>query len=215
MRAVDQWAAIEADFPAGWTDATLAFTPEGPVAEAAAVLVPLRPGRVGDQLRVDLERELGDATRLRGLLGRLDKKRIWGTLSLVDVTAPEAAAGSFEAARDRTGLAEAWDDAVATLPPDWSDVLFQLDLDSSDHIPRASLLGAPLNPTRVPGAIAIRFRAASGKNSYGTSPVMVRRCLERMDAEGITGGLSVVFGLSDADNAVTQGPVWRVAGRSV
>jgi hypothetical protein len=44
---------------------------------------------------------------------------------------------------------------------------------------------------------------------------MVRRCFERMDAEGITGRLSVVFGLSESDSAVTQGPVWRVAGRSV
>ena len=44
---------------------------------------------------------------------------------------------------------------------------------------------------------------------------MARRCLERMDAEGITGRIRVVFDLSDSENDVTQGPVWRVAGRSV
>jgi hypothetical protein len=44
---------------------------------------------------------------------------------------------------------------------------------------------------------------------------MVRRCLERMEAERITGTVSVLFGLSDADDAVTQGPVWRIDGRSV
>jgi hypothetical protein len=44
---------------------------------------------------------------------------------------------------------------------------------------------------------------------------MARRCFERMDAEGITGRVTVVHSLSDADNEVTQGPVWRVAGRSV
>ena len=85
---------------------------------------------------------------------------------------------------------------------------------SSDHLPRAALLGAPLNPTRNPDAIALRFRV-SGKQGYGASAGMVMRCLERMDADGITGRISVVGGLSDAENAVTQGPVWRLAGRSV
>ena len=44
---------------------------------------------------------------------------------------------------------------------------------------------------------------------------MARRCFERMDAERITGAIEVLTGLSDTENAVTQGPVWRVAGRSV
>jgi hypothetical protein len=36
-----------------------------------------------------------------------------------------------------------------------------------------------------------------------------------MDAEGITGSISIAYGLSDTENAATQGPVWRLAGRSV
>jgi hypothetical protein len=44
---------------------------------------------------------------------------------------------------------------------------------------------------------------------------MARRCFERMDADEITGRISVLEGLSDTQNAATQGPVWRVAGRSV
>jgi hypothetical protein len=44
---------------------------------------------------------------------------------------------------------------------------------------------------------------------------MARRCFERMDADGITGRIAILNGLSDTENAVTQGPVWRVAGRSV
>jgi hypothetical protein len=103
---------------------------------------------------------------------------------------------------------------VAELPPDWSDLLCELELDSSDHLPRAALLGAPLNPTRNPDAIALRFRV-SRKQGYGASPLMVRRCLERMDAEGITGTIRVVYELSNTENMVTQGPVWRLAGRSV
>ncbi len=66
----------------------------------------------------------------------------------------------------------------------------------------------------MPGEIALRFRA-SGKQGYGVSPQMARRCLERMDAEGLTGSLVVLDGLSDTENAVTQGPVWRLAGKSV
>jgi hypothetical protein len=89
-----------------------------------------------------------------------------------------------------------------------------LDLDSSDHLPRAALLGAPLNPSRVPDEIALQFRA-SGKQGYGVSPQMARRCLERMDADGITGSLRIPYGLSDTENDVTQGPVWRLAGKSV
>jgi len=38
---------------------------------------------------------------------------------------------------------------LAKLPPDWSDVLCVLELESSDHVPRAALLGAPLTPSRV------------------------------------------------------------------
>ena len=44
---------------------------------------------------------------------------------------------------------------------------------------------------------------------------MTRRCLERMDAEGISGRVTVLHGISDTDRAATQGPVWRIAGRSV
>ena len=57
--------------------------------------------------------------------------------------------------------------------------------------------------------------SAAGKQGYGVAPVMARRCFERMDAEGITGSLNVLYDLSDAGNAETQGPVWRLAGRSV
>jgi hypothetical protein len=103
---------------------------------------------------------------------------------------------------------------LSSLAPDWSDLLCELELDSSDHVPRAALLGAPLNPSSVAGASALRFRV-SGKQGYGVSPQMARRCFERMDAEGITGRIRAVHALSDTENADTQGPVWRLAGRSV
>jgi len=137
---------------------------------------------------------------------------VWGTLSLIE-SISEAPVPTQATTRP-TLLASAWDTAVATLSPGWSDLLCELALDSSDHLPRAALLGAPMNPTRNLEAIALRFRV-SGKQGYGVSPGMARRCFERMDADGITGRISVLGGLSDTENAVTQGPVWRVAGRSV
>lgn len=214
MRAVDQWAEIEADLPEGWSEVRLAFSPEGDASQAARILAPLAPGRVGDELRIHVTRAGSGAERARNVLGHLDGRRVWGTLRLLGSNTEARSAAAAPAALAADTLADAWDALQAELPPDWSDVLCQLDLESSDHVPRAALLGAPLNPTRVPGEIAIRFRA-SGRHGYGTSPGMVRRCLERMDADGITGRVSVVLGLSDSDHAVTQGPVWRVAGRSV
>jgi hypothetical protein len=212
MRAADQWAQIEGALGSDWTEARLSFVPEGTPAEAATVLAPLQPVRVGADLRFHITRSDAGAERARNILGRLDRKRIWGTLALLDVerSAPQAATGAVP----KPSLAFSWDAALAELPPDWADLLCELELDSTDHLARAALHGAPLNPTRNPDTSALRFRV-SGKQGYGASPLMVRRCLERMDREGITGRITVVHALSDTENAVTQGPVWRVAGRSV
>jgi hypothetical protein len=215
MRTVDQWAQIEEDLPPDWSEAQLTFVAEGSVADAAAVLGPLQPGQVGDALRLHVARADGGVERARNIFGRLDGRRIWGTLELIgaieDVVPGSATA---ETTMRRASLAETWDAALAALPPDWSDILCVLELDSSDHVPRAALLGAPMNPSRVPGDVALQFRA-SGKQGYGVSPQMARRCFERMDAEAITGSIRIAYGLSDTENAATQGPVWRLAGRSV
>jgi hypothetical protein len=215
MRAADQWNQIEAQLSPSWGATQLSFTPEGSLAEAAAVLAPLQPLRVGDELRWHVSRLGGGPEKTRNILGRLDRKRVWGTLAVHEVVM--AATEPLLPLPRRPGtvaLADAWDELIAALPPDWSDLLCELELDSSDQIARAALLGAPTNPTRVPGEIALRFRA-SGKQGYGVAPPMARRCFERMDAEGITGRITVVYDLSDTANDMTQGPVWRVAGRSV
>jgi hypothetical protein len=44
---------------------------------------------------------------------------------------------------------------------------------------------------------------------------MTRRCLERVDQEGIRGELRILRVLSDTHPVATQGPVWYVDGRSV
>jgi hypothetical protein len=214
MRAADQWAQIEEGLPPDWVETRLSFTPEGSVADAAAILGPLQPGRVGSELRLHVSRLGGGPERARNLFRRLDQRRVWGTLALLETVEEAAEAPTPAIAAPRKPLAESWDEALAELPPDWSDLLCDLELDSSDHVPRAALLGAPLNPSRVADAIALRFRC-SGKQGYGVSPRMARRCFERMDAEGIMGRITIVQALSDTENADTQGPIWRVAGRSV
>ena len=114
----------------------------------------------------------------------------------------------------REAVADLWDAAVATRPADWSDLLCELELTSSDHLSRAALLTAPVNPTRVPGRSAFRFRVAR-RFGYGASPQMTRRCLARLDGDGIPGRLTLLHVLSDTHNVATQGPVWRVAGKAV
>jgi hypothetical protein len=212
VKLVDQWRAIEADLPAGWLDARVDVVPEtaSERPRAAALLGPANPGRVGDALRLHVRRGGGAAgpEGVRRLFARVDDARIWSSLRLVDATDAAAVEAPAE-----SSLAERWDAAVATLPPDWSDVLAELTLRSSDYMPRAALLCAPLNPTRS-GQLAFRFRVAR-RAGYGASPVMVRRCLERLDAEQIRGDVAILRMLSESRHVATQGPVWRVGGRSV
>jgi hypothetical protein len=223
MRAVEQWERIKEGLPEDWQEARLAFTPEDPsaISQAAAVLAPLGPGRALDSLRFTVRPSGGPSgvESVRNLLSRVDGKRIWGEVAILDVTAPEEETVDAGSGDHATGavpsrsLVAAWEDELAKLPPDWSDALGELELESSDFLARAALLGAPLNPTRVPDRLALRFRA--GRNGYGTSPTMTRRCFERMDAESITGQVRVLNVLSNVENVSTQGPVWRVAGRAV
>ena len=213
MRAVDQWSELERSLPGGWQEVRLSFVPEdaGSEAAAAAILAPLGPGRVGGELRFTLRRAGGASQQsLRNLLGRLDARRTWGTLSLVDATVEER---PVEPEAPSAGLADSWDAALEDIPPDWRDLLCELELGSTDYLPRAALLGAPLNPTRVPGRITLRFRVS--RRGYGASSSMARRSFERMDTEGITGRLAILNALSETDHVATQGPVWRIAGRSV
>jgi hypothetical protein len=210
--AVEQWNEIRERLGDDWDEARLTFSVEeaGAVGQGAAVLAPLGPGRVGSELRFQVQRRGGGPEKVRNLLGRLDEKRVWGSLELVD-SRREA---PLQAVSPVTSLADAWDDEVARLAPGWRDLLCELELESTDYVPRAALLGAPLNPTRRRDAIALRFRV-SRDGGYGASPGMARRCLERMDAEGIAGRVTVLHGLSDTENVGTQGPVWRIGGRSV
>lgn len=213
MWPVEQWSRIRADLPADWADARVAITVPNPSqrSRAAALLGPAGPGIAGDELRVTVSRTGSGVgpDQLAKLLGKIDDSRIRATVRLL-----EAGERAPQVDAPRLGLADAWAQAVAEFPPDWSDLYCELELTSSDHLQRAALLVAPLNPARVPGRSAFRFRVAHSYG-YGASPQMMARCLERVDQEGIPGQLTILHVLSDTHNVDTQGPVWRVGGKAV
>ena len=204
---------MQADLPEEWADAQLALEVPNAAqrARAAALLGPANPGRAGSELRFAAHRRGAGtgAEAIRRLLQRLDSGRIRGNLRLVGTTEipPEADV-------DRGGLKPVWEDALASLPPDWSDLLCEIGVTSSDYLQRAALLLAPVNPTKTPDRSAFRFRVAR-RFGYGASPAMTRRCLERLDEEGIAGHVSILRALSDTHNVATQGPVWYVEGKAV
>jgi hypothetical protein len=214
MTLVSQWRQLEAGLPADWKQArlSLAVADITEVDRAAALLGPLAPGRSRAQLNFAVTRgSWPGPDAVRRLLGRLDEERIGGRLVLLEAVAESRA----EEARPPAGLAGSWDELVSTFPEDWSDLLCHLDLTSSDDLPRAALLTAPLNPTREHGdPPGFRFRVAR-RFGYGTSPEMTRRCLARLDEEAIPGRLRVLRVLSDTKPVATQGPVWYIGGKAV
>jgi hypothetical protein len=213
MRTVEQWRRLQSELPENWGEVKLDVTV--PRAElrprAASLLGPAGPGRFGDALRVSVHRAGGGIgpDQAERLFRKLDEERIRATVTLgsVDERAERAIVV-------RGSLAGAWDAAEAALPSDWSDLLCELELTSSDHLDRGALLLAPLNPARDGKRIAFRFRVAQ-TFGYGASPQMTRRCLARLDEEGLPGRLTILRVLSDTDNVATQGPVWRVGGKAV
>ena len=211
MRFVWQWITFERELPPNWSDVRLVLkVREQDADRAAALLGGANPLRSGNSLRLFVSRTGGFGPEaLRRALLRLDRQGIAGTLELAGVTEAEAATGAAAAT-----LAAQWDAALATLPPDWSDMLAELVLRSSDHLERAALLTAPMNPTRPGKRLALQFRVARCF-VYGVSAEMARRCLERLDEEGIGGELAILRVLCDTDAVATQGPVWRVGGRAV
>jgi hypothetical protein len=214
VRLGDRWREIERGLPRDWTDARLLLRVNDPAEaeRAAAKLTPLMPGRSGSEIRFYTARRGAGASpdAVRRALRAVDREGIRGELELVSSAQPETGVLAIE----RASLAEAWDVAVATLPPDWSDLYAEIELTSTDHLERAALLLAPVNPARYGGKPALRFRVAR-TFGYGASPEMTRRCFERLDGEGIPGQVRILRVLSDTDPVYTQGPVWYVEGKAV
>ena len=213
MALLEQWREIQAQLPERWATARLSLVieDEADCDRAAFLLGPVNPGRRGKQIRFRTGRGgQGPSANLVGrLLARLDGERVDGRLELLGADElPE------QAPIVRPSLAGTWDAEVARLPPDWSDLYCEIRLTSTDYLERAALLMAPLNPARYGGETGFRFRVARSFG-YGASPEMTRRCLERLDEEGIRGSFRLLRVLADTYPNATQGPVWYVGGRSV
>jgi hypothetical protein len=212
MRLAEQWQEIETRLPVGWRSAqlSLAVAEDAEPDRVALILASFNPGRIGPGFRLEVRPDRSPENIFR----RLDREGIRGRVDLIgsDVKPAEIVAPPPRPAQ--APLARQWDELAADLPPDWSELYAEIELASSDYLSRAALLLAPLNPARYNGPTVLRFRSAS-KSGYGTAPQMTRRCLERLDAEAISGSLRALRVLSHTSHVSTQGPVWRVGGRSV
>jgi hypothetical protein len=214
MQLVGQWNTVEQGLDPRWRDAhvELAIEDETQRSRALALLAPAGPGSIGTTIRFYVTRSGAGVgpEAVRRMMRRLEEEGIRGTLALV--SSDDAAPAPVLA---RASLAADWDAAIGVLPADWSDLLCELELTSSDHVERAALLIAPVNPVQADtGPLGFRFRAAH-TFGYGASSGMVRRCLARLDEDGIPGEVRIVRALSDTHPVATQGPVWYVGGKAV
>jgi hypothetical protein len=206
MKLGDQWDELRD----GWSEARIRVTLEEPerADRAAQLLAPLQPFRAAPDMLTF--RVVGHSELVRRLLERLDAERIHGTLELLSSDPAPAP----EPETPPPTLRESWEAALATLPADWSDLLAEVEFESSDWIDRAAVNMVPLNPRRDGSRLVFRFRAAR-RFGYGASPEMVARCLARCDEDGIRGSVRILRVLSDTRPVATQGPVWQLDGRTV
>jgi hypothetical protein len=199
----EQWEDILGELGRGWERAAVELRVADPdEVERVALLLGQVPD--GETFVLDIERDAEtvglNPELVTRAVARLDAEGISAELELRDVHTEHHA------------LAGEWRALVDALPSDWSHLLAQIDLDSSDFVDRGALLLGPTNPLLVDGVRALRFRCAR-RVGYGVSVGMAARCLERLDGEKITGRIALVHVVSDAQPVATQGPVWRLGGR--
>jgi hypothetical protein len=211
VRLVEQWNRIESGLDPRWSDVRLRLRVGAQKSRqrAAALLAPAGPGFAGDAIRFYVARG-GDGIgpeAARRLLGKIDAEGISGVLTVVSASEAEAAPTIA-----RSTLASEWEAALEVLPSDWSDLVAELELDSSADVDRAAVFCAPLNPIQSTGKPGFRFRCASSRG-YGASSGMVGRCLARLDEADITGRVRLTRVLSDVHPVGTQGATFLVGRR--
>ena len=211
MPLVERWNQVERALDPRWTEATLslAITDDAARSRAAALLGPAGPGVGNKQIRFTVSTRgngIGPEAARR-LLRRIDQEGIVGRLELGEIlgTRPEPQ-------QSMRSLADGWQEALEALPSDWSDLVAEIDLDSSADVDRGAVLCAPINPSQLTGRPGFRFRCAS-TSGYGASAGMVGRCLSRLDEAGITGRVRITRALSDVHPVGTQGATFAVGRR--
>src|SRR5437764_1039249 len=144
---VADYDRLERSLPAEWAEARLQLTVADDARRdrAAALLGPANPGRRGKAIRLTVSRRGGGLApnAVRRLLQRLDAERISGAVEVVGTT---AAAQAAEAQGRHAPLRRQWEQALAGLPIDWSDLYAEVRFTSTDYVERAALLLAPCNP---------------------------------------------------------------------
>ena len=211
MSVAQQWSAIGSNLPDGWQRASLRLELRDRDAadDAAALLGPAGPYRAEPTVLLFTVARDGTATSPDGIVRLLRRVRA-GTLTL----SGSQASPQTTATRAVGTLTGAWDTAVASLPPDWSDLYAEFQLGSTDYIERAAVLCVQMNPRRDGERAVMRFRCARTKG-YGVAPEMARRCFSRCEAEGIHGTVTVLRVISDSRHVATQGPVWLSSGQTL
>ena len=214
---------------------SLAIDDDGARSRAAALLGPAGPGVASGEIRfiVSTRGTSIGPEAARRLLRRIDNERIRGRL---EVVASQGALPDPDPEPAARSLAAGWQAALEVLPSDWSDLVAEIEFDSSADVDRAAVLCAPINPMQIGleaspakpatpgqkifgtpspsrgGRAGFRFRCAS-HHGYGASPGVVGRCLARLDEAGITGRVRITRALSDVNPVGTQGATFVVGRR--
>lgn len=218
MTLGERLSAILDGLPAGWSEARVTLTVQDATQadRAASLIGPLGPGRTGATFLLGVTPAgVGGPSRdaAARVLERLEAEGIDARLTVPDAEAYRLS--ETAAAAPAPSLAASWDELAGRLPADWSDLYLELELASSGDTDRGALLMGPANPFLFDGPRPrFRFRAAR-LAGYGASPAMVRRCLARLDEDGIAGRLELRRVRSDTRHVLTQGPVWREGGRAI
>ncbi len=217
MALVDDWQDLEAALPEGWVEARIRLTLEHPgdTDRALVLLAPLQPLRPGpDTLSLRIVR--GGTGRGPGSAGRalsrLDAERLHGTIEL------GLGRGEGVPWRGRPPsrrLPDSWDAALATLPADWSDLLGEVELDSSDYLEPGALHMAPINPAPGRRARSACSSAARAGSATAPRPGWSAAASSAATATGCAGRSRSCALLSDTRPVGTQGPVWQLDGRMV
>ena len=195
MKLVDQWRAIEAGLPPTGRTSGSRLTTEQAERPAAR-----RPGARLDQRRqgrLDARLPRSGAPAGRRALRRRDASSSGSTASGPGASSSSqasrsrdrrrACSGSPSARPARSLVADELGRGARAAPSDWTDLLCELEIDSSDAArPDCAPLRAAQPDARDGSRLAFTFRC-SGRSGYGVSPAMARRCFERLDDDGIAG----------------------------